>query len=86
MASLTWWIDVEAVPLDQWPEMTDKEIYNYLVYTCKRTVDRKKKNARRQLKANDFYEDRHVHSVRYVELNFFKLMVWSKIRIFFLSL
>ncbi|KAK7488545.1 hypothetical protein BaRGS_00020162 [Batillaria attramentaria] len=49
VANLNGWVDVEAVAMSQWPEVTDKELYNYLVYTCNRTVDLKKKNARRQL-------------------------------------
>ncbi|KAK7502268.1 hypothetical protein BaRGS_00006632 [Batillaria attramentaria] len=65
VASLTGWLAVEEVCLSQWPEVTDKELYNYLVYTCKKTVDLKKKNARRQLKANIFYEDGHVHILGY---------------------
>ncbi|KAK7477395.1 hypothetical protein BaRGS_00031371 [Batillaria attramentaria] len=65
VANLNGWVDVEAVAMSQWPEVTDKELYNYLVYTCNRTVDLKKKNARRQLKANTFYEDGHVHSLSY---------------------
>nr|KAG5700833.1 hypothetical protein BaRGS_024219 [Batillaria attramentaria] len=38
VANLNGWVDVEAVAMSQWPEVTDKELYNYLVYTCNRTV------------------------------------------------
>ncbi|KAK7465986.1 hypothetical protein BaRGS_00037473 [Batillaria attramentaria] len=65
VASLTGWLAVEDVSQSQWPEVTERELYNYLVYTCKRTVDLKKKNARTQLMANAFYKDGHVHTLRY---------------------
>ena len=54
------WVDIDSVSSDNWPEFTDEELYNYLVYSCKKTVDLQKKNARRQLGANIFYEDRHI--------------------------
>ncbi|ESO88647.1 hypothetical protein LOTGIDRAFT_165431 [Lottia gigantea] len=55
------WID----DCEQIPDFTNTELYNYLVLSQGRTVDKEKNNAKRQLKAKVFYEDRHVHSVQY---------------------
>ena len=49
------WTKVDDVSSDNWPDFTDKEVYNYLVHSCKRTIDFKRKGARRQLKAHTFY-------------------------------
>jgi hypothetical protein len=64
--SLKGWCNPEAVALADWPDIGDKELYNYMVYKCHKSVDMKRKNARRQLKAHVFFDDRHVHSVRLV--------------------
>ncbi|XP_070202256.1 uncharacterized protein [Littorina saxatilis] len=63
--SLQGWCNPEAVALADWPDITDKELYNFMVYKCNKAVDKGRKNARRQLKAHVFYDDRHVHSVSY---------------------
>ena len=60
------WSNPETVALTDWPDITDKDIYNFMVYKCQKSVDMEKKNARRQLKAHVFYDDGHVHSVRLV--------------------
>jgi len=66
VASLQGWVSVDSVSGEDWPHLTDKELYDYMVYTCHKTADvpKESKKARRQLKAHTFYDDGHVHSVR----------------------
>ncbi|XP_046568875.1 uncharacterized protein LOC124277269 [Haliotis rubra] len=47
------------------PSFSSSDLYNYLVLSKQRTLDTDPNNAKRQLKAKVYYEDRHVHSVRY---------------------
>lgn len=62
------WLKEEEVAVDEWPDVTDKELYDYLVCSCKKSVDKKSKGARRQLKASIFYDDGHVYEPQYVFL------------------
>ena len=59
------WID----DCEQIPDFSNLELYNYLVLSQGRTIDKEQNNAKRQLKAKVFYEDRHVHSVQYHEID-----------------
>jgi len=51
------------------PDLSNSDLYNYLVLNSQRTHDGKPTGAKRQLKAKVFYNDRHVHSVEYHEIN-----------------
>ncbi|GFS23233.1 hypothetical protein ElyMa_006971900 [Elysia marginata] len=53
--SLTVWKEVNDVAVEEWPMATDKELYNYLLYLQRR--------AKKQVKAKNFYDCRHVHSI-----------------------
>lgn len=50
------------------PEFSKRDLYNYLVLSKKRTVDNQTNSANRQLKAKVFYEDRHVHSLLFNDI------------------
>lgn len=65
VSTLQLWIDVDDVNIDDWPDISDRELYDYLVYTCRKVPDEVSKNARRQLKGYKFYEDGHVDLIRY---------------------
>ncbi|KAL3862191.1 hypothetical protein ACJMK2_026410 [Sinanodonta woodiana] len=62
--------------LDDWsddvtkiPDFSERELYNCLVLNTSRTFDRAPCGAVRQLKAKQFYEDNHVHSVRFQHIS-----------------
>ncbi|KAL5016933.1 hypothetical protein ScPMuIL_006522 [Solemya velum] len=55
------WID----SVDTVPAVSTSDLYNYLVLNRNRTFDRNATKAKRQLKAKVFYEDKHVHSIKY---------------------
>ena len=48
----------------QFPDLTDRELYNYLVLSKHRTVDTNPQGARRQLKAKTFYDEGHVTDIQ----------------------
>ncbi|KAL5010353.1 hypothetical protein ScPMuIL_012658 [Solemya velum] len=47
------------------PSVRNADLYNYLVLNRNRTFDAKSTKAKRQLKAKVFYEDKHVHSIKF---------------------
>jgi len=55
--------------LSKVPHFRQEDLYNYLVLNRNRTFDKENMNAKKQLKAKVFYQDRHVHSVRYHEIS-----------------
>lgn len=59
-----WDDDLTRVPM-----FRQEDLYNYLVLSQSRTFDKENMNARKQLKAKVFYEDRHVHTVRYHQIS-----------------
>lgn len=59
-----WNEDLSRVPI-----FRHEDLYNYLVLNRCRTFDRENMNAKKQLKAKVFYEDGHVHNVRYHEIH-----------------
>lgn len=50
------------------PEFRTGDLYNYLVLNNQRTFDAASIKAKRQLKANVFYQDGHVHSVQHHQI------------------
>ncbi|XP_052783103.1 uncharacterized protein LOC128219335 [Mya arenaria] len=59
-----WEDDVLKIPF-----FRTQDLYNYLVLNRSRTFDNQNMNARKQLKAKVFYEDGHVHSVKYNQIS-----------------
>ncbi|XP_041376830.1 uncharacterized protein LOC121389299 [Gigantopelta aegis] len=59
------WLD----SLNDVPNFTDKDLYNYLVLNCQRTFDHDYLKANRAFKAKVFYEECHVHSVKYHKIS-----------------
>ncbi|XP_041378712.1 uncharacterized protein LOC121390960 [Gigantopelta aegis] len=55
-----WESDIEKIPF-----MRTGDLYNYLVLNRNRTFDSNSTNAKRQLRAKVFYEDKHVHAIMY---------------------
>ncbi|ESO82231.1 hypothetical protein LOTGIDRAFT_170136 [Lottia gigantea] len=51
------------------PPFRQEDIFQYLVSNKMRTFDSKCMNAKRQLKVKVFFEDKHVHSVKYNDIN-----------------
>lgn len=51
------------------PNISNNDLYNYLVLSQNRTTDSQKMMATRQLKARVFYEDRHVYDLQYHAVN-----------------
>lgn len=59
-----WIDDISSIPC-----VTNNDLYNYLVLNNNRTFDSKPVGAKRQLKAKVFYSDRHLHSVKFHEID-----------------
>ena len=57
------WATTDKIPMFKY-----NELYNYLVLSKQRTLDLEENNAKRQLKAKVFYEDRHAHSIEYHDI------------------
>ena len=49
---------------DEFPEFTQKELYNYLVLSKHRSYDDNEMGARRQLKAKVFYQEGHISDIK----------------------
>ena len=55
--------------ITNFPKISDRDIYNYLVLNNQRTFDGKPTKALRQLKAKVFYSDRYVHNLMHHNIN-----------------
>ncbi|KAL3886091.1 hypothetical protein ACJMK2_026114 [Sinanodonta woodiana] len=51
------------------PHVSENDLYNYLVLNRRRTFDAESMKAKRQPKARVFYEDRHVHDIKFHPLS-----------------
>jgi hypothetical protein len=56
--------DVWSSNCDEFPEFTQKELYNYLVLSKHRSYDDSEMGTRRQLKAKVFYQERHISDIK----------------------
>jgi hypothetical protein len=69
--SIVWFSCYERQPsvptgsnCDEFPEFTQKELYNYLVLSKHRSYDDSEMGARRQLKAKVFYQEGHISDIK----------------------